>query len=206
MVSLSADICAAAKEPGRDSQAHSVPVMDRPWLGTLFSLAFWLSLAISGGLFALLVLSPKIVHLRDLDRTYRRQQFELVILQEQNHKLDQAVKSLRDDPRFLAELARVEFRAKGLGEENLPVEAPLRLPDPRVPQSAPAMPPVADRWDDPWLAHCAGNVTLRRALIALAASLCLLAFGWMHESAWVRRRPETGLFFKARRLWKGRYL
>jgi cell division protein FtsB len=160
----------------------SAPI-NEPDAGLAVSLAFWLMLAAAAALFATVSLSPKLTTYLDLEEQFCTQQQELLDLERQHADLNRVIAALKDDAQFAAEMARLEFDAVRPGEEILSVEAALALEpqalQPAAPQQQATRRPI---WHA-WLATLAYYQPLRTILLAIAATLILIGFGWMQDRA-----------------------
>ncbi len=153
-----------------------------PDSGLAMSLAFWLMLAAAAALFATVSLSPKLTTYLDLEEQFRTQQRELLDLERQHVELGRVIAALKDDPQFAAEMARMEFDAVRPGEEILSVDASLALEPHALQKAAPQRPTSRPIWHA-WLAALAYYQPLRTTLLATAAALILIGFGWMQDRA-----------------------
>ena len=170
---MSSDPKTGASSPGASAA---------PWSGVFISLAFWLTLLLAAGLFAAVSLAPKLAVYLSLEQRHYAQQLELVRLEQQQKELERVIASLKDDPQFAAELARLEFDAVRPGEEILSVDSSLTL-DPNAVSVKPAPVSLRQTSLQTWAAILAEHRALRTGLLILAGSLVLLAFGWLQEVA-----------------------
>ncbi len=146
----------------------------------LVSLLFWACLLVSVALFAITVLSPKVLAFLELEKEYHQNQVRLVRLERQVEYFDKVASALQSDTEFAKELARFEFDAIRPGEERIAVDRRLSLqaspaPDP-LPHSAPSVEwyalPLRTFLDDPRNSN--------RALV-VAALLVIVAFAFLQE-------------------------
>ena len=152
------------------------------WSGVMMSLAFWLTLLVAAGLFGAVSLSPKLAAYLSLQDRYYAQQLELVQLEQQQRELERVITSMKEDPQFAAELARLEFDAVRPGEEILSVDSALTL-DPKTPTAKPVIARAPEAAIKPWVTLLAERQPLRIGLLGCAALLVLLAFGWLQDVA-----------------------
>jgi hypothetical protein len=147
------------------------------------ALAFWCSLFIAAGLFALLALAPKLRTYRELAHEYDSLHRQLVSTERRTECLAKVADALEHDPDFAAELARVNFDAPG-GDERIPVAPQLRLAawdsEPMLAASHPAS--LAGLLDGPLLNTLSDDRTVRVSLMAAAALLVLVSFAFCGES------------------------
>jgi cell division protein FtsB len=155
------------------------------------SLLFWLTLLAAAAVFAAVSLSPKLATYLALCDEFRAQQEELVELEQQHAELERVIAALKNDPQFVAELARLEFDAVRPGEEILSVDSSLTLaPRAGLPrQQRPST--LTSPWR-PWVAVVATSRPLRSTLLLSAAILVLFAFGWLHTPGDQRGSPAAG--------------
>jgi cell division protein FtsB len=167
-----------------DTPATSTKPATTWWVttrGIVVSLLFWSSLLTAAALYGGVVLAPKGVTWRTLQRQFHEQQTRLLELERHTEQLQLVVEALERDPQFVAELARLELDAARPGEELIAVDAGLslnpwlqRLPDRKLTAPAP----------DPWLPHLqrlASDDRLRRGCLLGGALLVLFAFTFLHD-------------------------
>lgn len=154
---------------------------DEPMAGVAISLTFWLMLLAAAALFALVSLAPKLATFLALRDQSLAQQHELVQLEREQAELERVIAALEHDPLFAAEMARMEFDAVRPGEEILAVDSDLILTPNK---SSPSVQPMiaTSPWR-PWVGILAEFQPLRWLLLAAAAVLVLIAFGWMQEKS-----------------------
>ncbi|MGE5192991.1 MAG: septum formation initiator family protein [Deltaproteobacteria bacterium] len=150
--------------------------------GWLTSLAFWLCLFTSAGLYATVTLSPKLLAFLTLNRQYHANQWKLVSLEKQVDHLQKVIDAQRNDPAFVREQARSDFDVAGPDDERIPVESHLRL---NIATGKASLPVVsADLpWYSPLLAVVARSRNVSNALLGIAAILVLYAFALLYERA-----------------------
>src|SRR5258705_13685823 len=85
----------------------------------LVALLFWACLLVSVSLFALTVLSPKVLALSALEKEYHDNQVKLVDLERKVEYFQKVASALQTDAEFAKELARFEFNAVQPGEERI---------------------------------------------------------------------------------------
>lgn len=151
-----------------------------PWSGMAVSMTFWLLLLAAAVLFAFVSLSPKALTYLTLWDQFQSQQEELVQLEQQQTELNRVIAALNDDPQFAAEMARLEFDAVRPGEEILTVESSLALEPHAVRKSPAGRSERGSAWR-PWIAAAVQSQSLRMGCLLAAATLVLVAFGWMHD-------------------------
>jgi hypothetical protein len=148
------------------------------------SLAFWLCLAFSAAILAVVFLSPRLRTYRDLRRQYDGLERDLVAAEGNVDNLNRIVDALKHDPDFAAELARADFSVGG-SEERIAVAPALRLngvskpAQPVTPEAAHPFPQSA--LDTPLLDSFADNRPVRLSLLGAASLLVLVAFTLLCE-------------------------
>ncbi|QDT36314.1 hypothetical protein [Stratiformator vulcanicus] len=85
------------------------------------------TMSIAAALLAIVHLAPKAVRLDELTTAYRSDHLKLVELARQVERLESIAGTLRNDPGFAEQIARIEFAAGRQGEEVIPVDPSLRL-------------------------------------------------------------------------------
>ncbi|MGQ0636375.1 MAG: hypothetical protein ACT4QC_17320 [Planctomycetaceae bacterium] len=149
---------------------------------SLNSLGFWLCLFSAALLYALVVLSPRLVVWWSLREEFAGGQWRLVELERQVGRLQKFVAAQTRDEKFIREQAQAEFPIAIPGEQRIPVEPPLTLTigDPigvasaRRPQRA-AYPTVVTK--------IASSRRLADTLLATAAGLVLFAFSVLSSTS-----------------------
>lgn len=107
------------------------------------SIAFWLCLFLSAGLFAVVVLVPKLLVTERLAARHRQLEQRLDGVERRNAHLDQVIEAFHNDPEFVAEVARFDLGATGPGEQRISSEAPFAF---RMPPAAPFATRPRPRW------------------------------------------------------------
>jgi cell division protein FtsB len=156
------------------------PPAREPGNGWLTSLAFWLCLFASAGLYATVTLSPKLLVFLTLNRGYHANQWKLVSLEKQVDHLDKVIDALKNDPGFVREQARSDFDVASPDDERIPVESHLRLNIATGPLNLPTGPAELP-WYTPLLAAVAHSRTVSNGLLSAAAILVLYAFAMLYE-------------------------
>jgi hypothetical protein len=149
-------------------------------LGIVLSCAFWVSLAVSAALFALVVLAPKLLTHRELQDEAYVNQVCLVTLEGQVERLEKAATALKNDPELATEMLRSEFGAARPGDERIRVDSELSAAAPPPPPEV-ATPPASFESFQPVLEAFGRRRGLRLTSLAAAAVLTLLAFTFLHE-------------------------
>jgi hypothetical protein len=148
------------------------------------SLAFWLCLALSAAILAIVFLSPRLRTYRDLRRQYDRGERDLVAAEANVDDLNRVVDALKHDPDFSAELARVDLSVAG-SEERIAVAPALRL-NGISKRSRSLASEDKDRFaqsplDTPFLDSLSDNRLVRSSLLGAASLLVLVAFTLLCE-------------------------
>jgi cell division protein FtsB len=146
--------------------------------GLVLSLAFWLSLVVAAGLFAMGTLSPKVVtgwrHAAELERQTAR----VSALAGEVERLEREAHALESDPDYLAARARQDLGLKPEGTRLIKVlgDAPLAsvVEEPVEPVESPAPFLI-------WVQRVAGDSLLRARMLTVAAALVLFGFAFLHE-------------------------
>jgi cell division protein FtsB len=155
--------------------------------GWLTSLAFWLCLFASAGLYATVALSPKLLAFLTLNRQYHTNQWKLVALEKQVDHLEKVIDAQRNDPGFVREQARSDFEVARPDDERIPVESHLRLNIGTGTLHLPTGPSELP-WYAPLLAAVAHSRTVSNGLLGAAAILVLYAFAMLYERNAMSRR------------------
>jgi len=146
------------------------------------ALAFWCSLFIAAGLFAVLALAPKLRTYRELSLEYDSLHRQLVSTERRTECLAKVADALEHDPDFAAELARVNFDVSG-GDERIAVGPQLRLAawdsEPTIAAGHPSSPVAL--LDGLLLNTLSDDRTVRVSLMAAAALLVLVSFAFCGE-------------------------
>jgi hypothetical protein len=153
------------------------------------ALAFWCSLLIAGGLFAVLALAPKLRAYHHLSKDYDGLHRQLVATERRTESLTKVAYALEHDPEFASELARVNFDAPK-PEERIPVGPQLSLAawDSDQTTDAEVRPARAVLLDGPLLDTLSEDRTVRVPLFAASSLLVLVAFALCGQTA----ASETG--------------
>jgi cell division protein FtsB len=143
----------------------SVPASPSGWI---VSLSFWLCLITAAAIYALVALAPRYLTYLHLHRQFHENQLQLVALERQTRRLEQITTSLRNDPAFARELARMDFRTAKPDEQRIPVDAELSL---SIRPSGPELevPPPPLPWFAPLLQLLVENRGVGDALLYLSA-------------------------------------
>ncbi|RPI80732.1 MAG: hypothetical protein EHM42_11715 [Planctomycetaceae bacterium] len=159
--------------------------------GGLASVAFWTSLFIAAGLYAAVVLAPKLIHHAELSRAHRANQWRLVELQRQIEYLKRVIDAHEFDPAFARERARSEFELRPVDEEQIPVPPHLKLQiGHREPETAQrTVREASGPWYLPWLKQIVSRPIVGSALLAGAAVITVLAFTFLNPAP---REKRTG--------------
>ena len=144
------------------------------------SLAFWLCLFITAGLYGLVALSPKLSVWLDLRNDFYTNQVRLVELEQQVDYLDRVATALEDDPDFALELARVDLDAKRPDDELIPLDPELAGLD--GPLAASSDNSQLRPWYTDIINAFAGNKYLRATTLGLTAVVVVLAFTFLHDA------------------------
>ncbi|MEX2285591.1 MAG: hypothetical protein WD648_00800 [Planctomycetaceae bacterium] len=151
-------------------------------LGWLVSLLFWACLLVAVALFALTVLSPKVLAFLELEKEYHQNQVRLVRLERQVEYFDKVASALQTDAEFAKELARFEFDAVRPGEERIAVDRRLSL------QASPPPEPLLQstssvEWYTLPLRTFLDDPRNRNRALVVAALLVIVAFAFLQEPA-----------------------
>ena len=145
------------------------------------TLAFWLTLVAATGLYGLVTLAPGWLTLGDLAELESQNRAAQTRLEERIEYLEQVRDTLRSEPGYATELARLDLQDAVPGENRLKVDESLRL--------APVQGLSARRSDSPYgwamrpaVAALAGNEMLKTTLLVIAAALVLFAFSVLQAS------------------------
>lgn len=143
--------------------------------GMAISLAFWLCLLLSAGLFATVALAPKYLVYMQLRGQFDTHQSRLAELEQEAEQIQRVIDAINRDPDFASELTRIEFDAIRPGEEVLPVDAELELDRRRIAAPLTTV-STAPPWYAPIVRYLAGDRTLRMSLLSVAALLVVISF------------------------------
>lgn len=155
------------------------PDSHEPRQSWLVSLLFWLCLFTAAALYATVTLSPKLLAYLVLDREYRLNQWKLVSQERQVAHLQRVIEAQTNDPAFVREQARSDFSISDSDEQQIPVEAHLRLNietgNSALPAVQPELPRYAVLLEFVARSHHVGNT-----LLGAAAILVLYAFARLY--------------------------
>jgi hypothetical protein len=169
---------------------HATEASFRPFA----ALAFWCSLFLAAGLFAVLALAPKVRTYHGLAREYDRLHRRLVSTERRTESLTKVADALEHDPQFAAELSRVDFDAPN-GEERIPVGPQLSLAawdsGPAV-EEAVRHEPSQMLVDEPFLDMLCDDRTVRLRLMGAGSLLILAGFGLCGERGQNRDDDHSG--------------
>lgn len=149
--------------------------------GWLVALLFWLCLILAAAMYAAVSLSPKLLAWIELRDEHYAHQVRLVEVERQVSYLGRVVDALENDPEFAAQLARVDFDAARPGDERITVDPSLSL-DAHSETPPRSLSPRSHSWSVPLLRQFTDRPDLRRALLTIAAALCVFAFTFLQES------------------------
>ncbi len=153
------------------------------------ALAFWCSLLIAAGLFALLALAPKLRTYHQLARDYQGLHRQLVSTERRTESLAKVADALQHDPDFASELARINFDAPKT-EERIAVGPQLSLAgwDSESAVDAHVRPSPAVLLDGPLLNTLSDDRTVRVPMFAASSLLLVVAFALCGQNAASGRR------------------
>jgi len=158
----------------------TVTTVREPWHAWLTSLAFWCCLFVAAGLYATVVLSPKLLAYLILDREYVANQWRLVELSREVAHFDKVIQAQTHDPAFIREQARDAFDVAPPNEQRIPVDSHLRLTI-ELATKPPAMPSRTLPWYTPVLGTVANSRGVGNFLLGSAAILVFFAFAFLFE-------------------------
>ncbi|MEZ6058457.1 MAG: hypothetical protein R3C01_17285 [Planctomycetaceae bacterium] len=158
-------------------------------IGSLLSIAFWGTLVVASGLFAIVVLAPRVVAHASLEREFYTAHRELVTIQQEVRHLERVERALKEDPRFLAEVARQELDAGRSHDLLLSVGSELQF-DARLPQLDDDLPEYVEPWYVHPLTALNADAALRQQLCLIAAGLLIFGFVLLHDGPGPRRVVE----------------
>jgi cell division protein FtsB len=143
--------------------------------GTYVTLTFWLSLLVSGALFAAATLSVKILeterHTNELaSQSARVEQLALNV-----HRLELEVRALETDTDYIAAIARQKLGGRP-ATPSIPARIVESPPQVTIGSFDPRLDPLR-----PWMIRIASDSLLRARLLTIAAALILFAFTFLHE-------------------------
>ena len=143
--------------------------------GLVISLLFWLCMIVSGVLFGVVSLSPKLLVYLQLRSQFDMNQRKLVALENQADQLQRVIDAMQHDKEFAAELTRIEFDAARPDEEVIPVDFPLKREARAVETPLPEI-MTEHVWYEPVVKHLASDSKLRTSLLGAAAMLVVASF------------------------------
>ena len=146
-------------------------------LASALDLAFWPALVVAGALFAAATLAPGLAEWRDVRARLAAADAELAALRDEVHELDRVAWTLREDPAFAAELARLDLGLPRAAGDR--AGAALAPPPATFAAAAPTPEPAA--W--PGVDALADSRRLRAGLAAAAAGLLAVAFTLFQPAA-----------------------
>ncbi len=147
----------------------------------LTSVLFWCFLVCAIGLYAAVALAPKLwIHMK-LVSEYRTNYAQIQALRERIEFLKKVADALKTDPEFRAEYARLDLVAERTDSERISVKEHLAW-DTRRAEMLPCIRPAALPWYAPLVRQLAFNQGVRRVVLAAAALITVLSFGFLHES------------------------
>ena len=136
----------------------------------------WLYLLTAAGIFAAVVIAPKLLTRTLLEKQYTETQLRLVLFEQQVERAEGIAKALEEDPKFAASVARKDF-ANHLepNSELVPMPPELSL-DIHALDTPYDLPPFPLPWYTETLKHLTFNEDLIRILLSVAALLTVLSF------------------------------
>lgn len=146
-------------------------------LANVLDLAFWPALVVAGALFAAATLAPGLAEWREVRGRLAASDAELAALRDEVTELGRVARTLREDPAFAEELARLDL--------GLPREAGDRAGTAAAPPRATfaAAAPLAEPAAWPCVDVLANSRRLRAGLAATAAGLLAVAFTLFQSAA-----------------------
>lgn len=174
------------------SRPHETPsptswnAAGRKTTGWKSTVTFWTLLLVAAGLYAVVVLSPKVLTYFELRKIHHDRQWELVGLEDRVQALGRTVAAFERDPRMASELTRSEFGVVDPREQRIPVDDELsfQLKEPRTSRVD-----TAGVQEPAWLpvvATVAGSRPIQDFGLLLAAAMVLFGFTFCGD-----RRRET---------------
>ncbi|MBS0262737.1 MAG: septum formation initiator family protein [Planctomycetes bacterium] len=143
-------------------------------------MAFWVSLFVAAGLYATVVLSPKLLAYLALNREYVANQWRLSELSRQVAHFDRVIQAQTHDPAFVREQARDAFDVAPPEEQRIPVDSHLRLNIELGPRKT-AIPAKSLPWYASVLRLVANSRSLGTTLLCGAGALVVCAFSFLYE-------------------------
>ncbi len=176
----------SSRIPNRKHATARLPRDWRPWVGSLLS---WGTLGAAACLAALIVLSPRILENRHLERRLLENAAELRHLESQTRQLKVVSQALRTDPDFIARVAAAERLQKRSEETQIPVSKELGF-DVSQPRESPVVLPR--HHDSPFLGvlkFFAMSGWFRMTCLLSTGVLFLLSFG-SYPNGFLTGSPE----------------
>jgi hypothetical protein len=168
-----------------DNNSAAVAESNRQSLAV--SLAFWITLTVAFGMFAVAALSSRLTEMGELRNRADGLRNEMLLLDERCAKLVQIRDALRDDPEFAARWARADFATGRARDETVLVDAAVTIADL-------LMPPVRPRAEihRPWWLLVVSSIEsargLNRSLFVAGLILTIVAFTFLQDSASLQLR------------------
>jgi hypothetical protein len=134
-----------------------------------------LCLLLAAGLYAAVVLAPKLLALIVLQNEYDANQLRLVAVERQVQRMEQVALALRNDAGFASALARIDFETPHPGEQRIPVPSKLAL-EPRSAAADLQRPECPLPRYTPFLKLLAQSRSFCNLLLGAAAALAMLSF------------------------------
>lgn len=151
------------------------------------SLAFWITLTVAFGMFAVAALASRLTEMGELRNRADGLRNEMLLLEERCAKLAQIRDALRDDPEFAARWARADFATGRSRDETVLVDAAVTIADL-------LKPPVTARAENhrPWWLLVVSSIesarSLNRGLFLAGLVLTIVAFTFLQDSASLQLR------------------
>lgn len=151
------------------------------------SLAFWITLTVAFGMFAVAALASRLTEMGELRNRADGLREEMRLLDERCVKLAQIRDALRDDPEFAARWARADFATGRSRDETVLVDAAVTIADL-------LRPPVTQRAQHhrPWWLLVVSSIesarSLNRGLFVAGLILTIVAFTFLQDSASLQLR------------------
>jgi hypothetical protein len=171
-----ANRAASMTRPHETRNSASWDAAGRKTTGWKTTVAFWTLLLVAAGLYAVVVLSPKVLTYFELRKIHHDRQWELVGLEDRVQALGRTVAAFERDPRMASELTRSEFGVVDPREQRIPVDDELsfQLKEPRTSRVD-----TAGVHEPAWLpvvATVAGSRPIQDFGLLLAAAMVLFGF------------------------------
>lgn len=151
------------------------------------SLAFWITLTVAFGMFAVAALAGRLTEMGKLRNRADGLREEMRLLDERCAKLSQIRDALRDDPEFAARWARADFATGRDRDETVLVDAAVTIADL-------LKPPFTSRAENhrPWWLRVVSSIesarSLNRGLFLAGLILTIVAFTFLQDSASLQLR------------------